>query len=176
MQGVYKLSPDFVSIAKNCYIIKEGLGFLVLIKCRVICMKAKFLYLVIGFLVLVGCASGTKYLEYKHSFLLGQGKPPAYVDGYIDGCSTGRRMAGENQFSYRKDAERMEKDALYARGWQDGQITCRNEALIEQQQAHQAQNYGSRSASIDEERNRRMAVECKAAEAEMREIWEELKK
>ena len=130
-------------------------------------MKVKLPIVVIGtFLILTGCTSlnTESYLKNTHSYLTCQGKPPAYVDGYVDGCSSGRSMAGDRNFKYRKDDGRSDRDALYARGWQDGQIACRNEVLAEQQQA-------TVEGPCLESNSRR-----KQEEAEMRAIWDELKK
>jgi hypothetical protein len=157
-------------------IIKKGF--------REIGMKAKFQLQFVGFalalLILTGCSGlyPDRYLAYKRESMIGEGKPPAYVAGYMDGCSSGMRMAGDNKFKYLKDAARAEREALYAKGWDDGQIRCRNEALMEKQREQElnAANCGTGYSNIDQERNRRVAAESKAAEAEMREIWEELKK
>jgi hypothetical protein len=131
-------------------------------------MKVKLPILIMGTtLVLTGCTAGINresYLKNTHSYLVSQGQPPAYVDGYIDGCSTGRMLAGDKGFKYRKDVVRADRDALYARGWQDGHITCRNEALCEQQQPA-----GTACMVTNDSRRRQ-------EEAEMRAMWEELKK
>lgn len=138
-------------------------------------MNFKLVILIFGtVLSLTGCVglSSNKHLSSLRDHLICEGKPPAYVDGYVAGCDTGRYLAGVKGSYYRKDAERAEQDALYARGWQDGQIACRNEAIIErQQQAIASGGSGSViSSNSDEVRRRRME------EAEMQEIWEQLKK
>lgn len=138
-------------------------------------MKTKLVILVIGaVLSLTGCMglSSNRHLTSLRDHLICEGKPPAYVDGYVDGCDTGRYLAGVKGSYYRKDAVRADQDALYARGWQDGQITCRNEAIVErQQQAIASGQSGSVIVSdMDETRRRRME------EAEMQEIWDQLKK
>lgn len=129
------------------------------------------------FSTLPGCSSSTggarSYLVDKQAVLLAKGNPPSYVDGYIDGCSTGKRMGGDRRFAYKRDGERAEREALYARGWQEGQITCKNETLRDDYYRQSEQGVGS---SVDAERHRRVEAESRAAEAEMREIWEELKK
>lgn len=135
-------------------------------------MKVKLPILALGaVLLLSGCASTginpKQHLSSLHSSLNSQAKPPAYVDGYVDGCSSGRRLAGDNKFNYRKNNARAEQDALYARGWQDGQINCRNEYLLEYQNAANPKNIGS--VPIDNYRQ-------KQEEAEMKAIWDELKK
>lgn len=134
-------------------------------------------------LLLSGCSKNTctrLVLEQKRGELISTGSPSSYIDGYIDGCSSGRRIAGDKDYQYIYDTGRANSDALYARGWQEGQINCRNEMLAEEQAQSQAPQEGEvvveRSSSIDAERERRVAAESKAAEAEMREIWEELRK
>ncbi len=145
-------------------------------------MKAKSLIVNVAVfamgVLLAGCNSqADRYLANKHQYMLCQSKPSAYVDGYIDGCSAGKRLAGDKNFKYKLDAARMDRDALYAHGWQDGQIYCRNEVLIEQQRAAEEKAKECNVITdVCEERNRRVARESRAAEAEMQEIWEELKK
>jgi hypothetical protein len=48
------------------------------------------------------------------------GYPPAFRDGYIDGCET----AKESGFA-RKDATRFAADAQYQSGWKDGNSICK---------------------------------------------------
>jgi hypothetical protein len=45
-------------------------------------------------------------------------RPPAYRDGYADGCGSAQENA-----KYKKDLQRM-KDSLYANGWYDGFEEC----------------------------------------------------
>lgn len=144
-------------------------------------MKVKLYILlfvnVVMLTILPGCSTSTggakAYLVDKQSVLLSKGNPPSYVDGYLDGCSSGKRMGGDKRFSYKKDGDRAGKEALYARGWQEGQITCQNETLKDDYYSQSEQGLES---SIDAERHRRVEAESKVAESEMKEIWEELKK
>src|SRR5438046_9405004 len=48
------------------------------------------------------------------------GYPPAVRDGYIDGCESAKNTAYA-----RKDARRMNDDAQYAMGWNDGFSICK---------------------------------------------------
>jgi len=125
--------------------------------------------------LLSGCSSGQAgvrtHLTNTQNALLAQGKPRAYVDGYLDGCSSGRQLGGDKKFGYRKDTLRTERDALYAKGWQDGQINCRNEALVEHQTAKVGHTAVAAPEYMPTEDRRR-----KMEEAEMRAIWEEIKK
>ncbi len=132
---------------------------------------------ILGLLCLLLCSctglGANRYLNNKHLFMVGRDLPEPYADGYVDGCSVGRRLAGDKRFAYRQDSVRFEKDALYARGWQEGQINCRNEVLAEgfdikpkKAQVKQAEPLAPVSPNAEQ----------RAIEAEMREIWDELKK
>jgi hypothetical protein len=48
------------------------------------------------------------------------GYPPAVKEGYIDGCESAKHTAYA-----RKDAKRMDEDAQYSMGWNDGFSICR---------------------------------------------------
>jgi hypothetical protein len=48
------------------------------------------------------------------------GYPPAVKEGYIDGCES----AKHTRYA-RKDAKRMDDDAQYAMGWNDGFSICK---------------------------------------------------
>jgi hypothetical protein len=56
-------------------------------------------------------------------------QPPAFQDGYVDGCSSGRRAGGEDAFKFRKDLNRYDVDRLYRSGWEDGFKVCRSRSL-----------------------------------------------
>lgn len=150
-------------------------------------MKVKSLrfWLICISVFLAGCAGMTglspdRYLSNKYSYMVTQGNPPSYVAGYVDGCATGRGIAGDKRFKYRKNNTRAERDALYARGWQDGQINCRNEVLQETCDPLKPERIRPGNAplglSLDEARRQRVEAESRAADSEINEIWEELKK
>jgi hypothetical protein len=48
------------------------------------------------------------------------GYPPAFKDGYIDGCETAKKTA----YGY-KDERRLSADTQYRAGWNDGFSLCR---------------------------------------------------
>jgi hypothetical protein len=56
-----------------------------------------------------------------------QGFPPAYADGYADGCSSGRAAAGGLFDATRKDTTRYGADLQYTKGWDNGFQQCRSE-------------------------------------------------
>lgn len=145
-------------------------------------MKVKSSILMLAILgLLTGCTglSPERYLLNKQSFMLSEGNPPGYVAGYMDGCSAGRRLAGDKRFVYRKNGTRFEKDALYARGWQEGQINCRNEAIAEDEYiGGKPKNRWSKlkSLTLREENKKIETTANQAEEAAMRAMWEELRK
>ncbi len=47
------------------------------------------------------------------------GYPPAFQQGYADGCHSARSLIG-----VRKDEARFKSDNLYAQGWRDGYDIC----------------------------------------------------
>ncbi len=51
--------------------------------------------------------------------------PPAWREGYAEGCDSGRSIAGDPSRRYARDAERVQTDALYAQGWQAGYDACK---------------------------------------------------
>ncbi|ESQ98783.1 hypothetical protein F753_14110 [Stutzerimonas chloritidismutans AW-1] len=67
-------------------------------------------------LVLVGCQSDPGQPA-------GDGYPPAYLEGYGAGCSSGRQAAGA-MAAFRKDVSRYLSQPLYAQGWDDGYRQC----------------------------------------------------
>ncbi len=141
-------------------------------------MKVKSQFWLLGScLLLSGCVglSADRYLANKRTYMLDQGNPPSYVIGYSDGCSSGRRLGGDKRFVYRKNNTQFDKDALYARGWQEAQINCRNEALVDKNAGLIPGNKKKKN-EVDPLQPQKSDPANAAAEAEMREIWEELKK
>ena len=65
--------------------------------------------LVALWIALAGCQT-------THEQLLAQGYPPAFADGFSDGCSSGRQAAGVITGAFKKDVPRYLKDANYAEG------------------------------------------------------------
>jgi hypothetical protein len=59
--------------------------------------------------------------------MIEQGFPPAYADGYADGCSSGNEAAGGLFAETRKDTARYGADRQYAQGWDSGFRQCRSE-------------------------------------------------
>lgn len=70
-------------------------------------------------IALAGCAMKSKTDRMLES------QPPAYADGYIVGCESGKAAAGSIYHSMKKDAQRAADDKLYAIGWNDGFAQCK---------------------------------------------------
>jgi hypothetical protein len=70
---------------------------------------------------LYGCAEGR--LKGERDGLAGQPEP--YKDGYVDGCSTGTKAAGNPYYAFKKDVARFESDKFYSQGWTDGFNICK---------------------------------------------------
>lgn len=47
------------------------------------------------------------------------GYPPAFREGYLDGCNSARSAIGEV-----RDEARFASDSMYAAGWRDGNDIC----------------------------------------------------
>ena len=48
------------------------------------------------------------------------GYPPAFREGYLDGCNSAKALLGT-----KRDERRFKADALYAQGWRDGFDICK---------------------------------------------------
>ncbi|MFF7706107.1 hypothetical protein [Pseudomonas sp. NPDC007930] len=69
-----------------------------------------------------------------HDQMVQQGYPPAFADGYHDGCSSGRAAAASFSGNYSKDVNRYMGDKLYSGGWDDGFRQCQAQAVSRDQQ------------------------------------------
>jgi hypothetical protein len=73
-------------------------------------------------LLLVACASSEDTLR-------NHGYSEAYVEGYHDGCPSGKQAAGSWFDSHVQDDERFRNDHDYQVGWTYGFQTCSTEFL-----------------------------------------------
>ncbi|MET1078589.1 MAG: hypothetical protein ABWY06_11290 [Pseudomonas sp.] len=77
-------------------------------------------------LVLTSLLSGC---QSTRETLLGQGYPPAFAEGFQDGCQSGQQAAGAISGGYRKNVPLYLSSAQYAEGWGDGFQQC--QAMVE---------------------------------------------
>ena len=82
-------------------------------------LQATFTALVTA-VVLAACGS-------VEEALIERGLPPAYAEGYVDGCASGKEAAGGLFAEARKDAGRYDTDSQYTRGWSEGFEECRRD-------------------------------------------------
>jgi hypothetical protein len=68
--------------------------------------------------VLAGCVSSTPPAL--------EGRPPAYVQGYKDGCASGKSVEGSVFYTYQKNIYLFESDKDYKEGWNDAYRQCRS--------------------------------------------------
>jgi len=73
-------------------------------------------------MLVAGCQS-------THEQLLAEGYPPAFADGFEDGCGSGRQAAGAIGGQFKKNVPRYLKEPHYAEGWSDGFRQC--QAMLE---------------------------------------------
>ncbi len=67
-------------------------------------------------LLLVGCATNPSNIPVG---------PPAYKQGFAEGCDSGYVAAGHPYYQFRKDTYRFDSDKQYKQGWTDGFATCK---------------------------------------------------
>ncbi|MEE9331007.1 MAG: hypothetical protein V3U89_02145 [Methylophilaceae bacterium] len=94
-----------------------------------------------------------------------QGYPLAYVDGFDDGCHSGKKAGGSFFDQFKKDVKRFNKDAQYSQGWSDGFRQCETEEESLQRQVR-----------MNIERQRLMEERKHNAHAEQRHLEREVMK
>jgi uncharacterized protein YceK len=80
------------------------------------------LMLAFALAVLGGCASSGKTItpQTEKPNVNLAGFPPAFKEGYSDGCASARALVGS-----KKDEARFKSDPQYAQGWRDGHDICK---------------------------------------------------
>ncbi|UCO99043.1 hypothetical protein LF844_04280 [Metapseudomonas lalkuanensis] len=99
--------------------------------------------------LLAGC-------ETTHDHLIAQGYPPAFADGFTDGCSSGRQAAGVISGEFRKNVPRYLKDANYAEGWSDGFRQC--QAQVQSEERREYEQWRRDREDVEWQRNRGNAM------------------
>lgn len=127
-------------------------------------MRKIILFSLLSLLVAIaGCKffDPQQYLADQHSSLLMQGNSRDYADGYVDGCATGKKAAGDGRFHFSKNATRYSDDREYADGWEQGYMFCKEQRLnmIEQEAKEAKKHYYQEKARSHRER-----------------MWDEMKK
>lgn len=79
--------------------------------------KGQQLIVLITFAALAACSP-------QRERLIEQGATPAYAEGYVDGCESGRQAGGAVFTEAKKDEGRYADDSEYAEGWDEAFETC----------------------------------------------------
>jgi hypothetical protein len=93
---------------------------------------ALVLLFIATFFLVVGCAS-------QRDRMLEEGYPRSYVDGFDDGCHSGKKAGGSMFDQFKKDVRRFETDKEYAQGWSDGFRQCETEEEALERQIRMSQ-------------------------------------
>ena len=73
-------------------------------------------------LFLAGCAS-------EGQRLMQEGASAEYAQGYDDGCSSGKKSAGDMFAQFHKNVRAYQSNSDYRQGWNDGHEECKSEWL-----------------------------------------------
>ncbi len=95
--------------------------------------------------------------ESTHQYLLAKGYPPAYADGFDDGCGSGRQAAGLDQRRIPQGRPRYLHEAIYASGWGDGFEQCRSMARSEERRRFEERQWDDRDDDWQRDRDRALA-------------------
>lgn len=106
--------------------------------------------LCLSLLLLVGCQSAREQM-------LQDGYPPAYADGFQDGCSSGREAAELTVGRFRKNVPRYLAERQYETGWDDGFRQCEDMQASHDQRAERASFLDQRERDWQQENARDMA-------------------
>ncbi|MGE7994274.1 hypothetical protein ACQKPE_25335 [Pseudomonas sp. NPDC089554] len=98
-------------------------------------------------LLLAGCQSA-------HDHMLEQGYPPAYADGFGDGCSSGRQAAGLMVGEFRKDVPHYLHNRQYESGWDDGFRQCHAMQSNEDLRQYRERYWNERDRDWQQEKDR----------------------
>lgn len=103
-------------------------------------------YWVVAVLFLAGCQS-------THQQLIEKGYPPAYADGFQDGCGSGRQAAGVMAGEFRKDVPRYLHNRQYETGWDDGFRQCQAMRENQDQQNYYNRHWDEREEQWQQEKD-----------------------
>lgn len=113
--------------------------------------------------ILAGCSTVAREdnAQITKQQLLKEGKTLDFIDGYLSGCSAGKKVIYQKLSVIAKDQLRYQQNHEYNTGWDRGYYSCRDASIVEVQ-AKVTQKY--------------VPADDLAEEMERMKIWEELKK
>jgi len=85
-------------------------------------MTNKFILISISLILFSGCQTPQQWVDRQ----VGADQPQEYKDGYLDGCTSGKKAAGYLYAKLAKDVIRYTDDQLYHQGWDDGFNICKS--------------------------------------------------
>ena len=106
------------------------------------------------FAVMLGVVMALSGCQSTRDELLAKGYPPAFADGFDDGCSSGRQAAGVITGTFRKDVPRYLKDRAYAEGWEDGFRQCKAMRESEDRDEYRERHWDERERAWQQEKDR----------------------
>jgi len=77
---------------------------------------------VLFFAFMIGCSTSAGEVDW----IVGEGQPQAYKDGYRQGCDSGYFQAGDSFYRFSKNVRRYSNNDFYRQGWDDGSMACRS--------------------------------------------------
>jgi len=66
----------------------------------------------------------------QREVLIERGATPAYADGYVAGCDSGKQAAGAQLVEGNKDPNRYRTDSEYTKGWDEAFEKCKADMAI----------------------------------------------
>lgn len=105
------------------------------------------LSLLIALSVLIGVTG----CQSTHDDLLARGYPPAYADGYKDGCGSGRQAAG-SMGTFTKNVPRYTSETFYSGGWDDGFRQCQAQLTNSDKQQFDQHFWSDRDRAWDQQK------------------------
>lgn len=138
-------------------IIKKTANFITLLLCLLLCTKCSNI---------IQKSQPPKhpkqYVFADRNTLLMRGHSTNFVDGYLDGCQSGQKAAGDSMSSYTKNEDLAKISSDYLTGWEQGNLFCYKHMV------NLIKHSGSNNPSVYSSKE--------ALEKEQQRIWSELKK
>ncbi|HFE48988.1 MAG TPA: hypothetical protein ENJ21_06690 [Chromatiaceae bacterium] len=88
--------------------------------------------------ILAICVATLTACVTREESMVKQGYPRGYVEGFSDGCHSGKKAGGSMFDQFKKDVRRFDRDARYAQGWSDGFRQCETEEEAAERQSRMA--------------------------------------
>ncbi len=109
--------------------------------------------------ILAFCVAMLTACVTREENMVKQGYPQDYVEGFSDGCHSGKKAGGSLFDQFKKDVRRFERDSRYAQGWSDGFRQCETEEEAAERQSRMAierQRMLDERKRYDDDEQRRM--------------------